>query len=61
MSTLTSTSAKCLDLNICLFLKEIVVYYLDHQFYHSVANTVVQRLCLLQSELGTKHLQRLLF
>ena len=61
IGTLTSTSAKCLDLNLCLSLKDCIVYFLDHHLYHSVANTVVQRLCLLLNELVTKRLERLLF
>ena len=61
IGTLTSTSAKCLDLYLCLSLKDCVVYFLDHHLYHSVANTVLQRLCLLLNELVTKRLERLLF
>ena len=41
IGTLTSTSAKCLDVNLCLSLKDFVVYFLDHHLYRSVANTVV--------------------
>lgn len=61
IGSLASNSAKCLDLNLCLSLKECVVYFLDDHLYHAVANTVVQHLCLLLNELVTKRLERLVF
>ena len=61
IGTLTCTSAECVDLNLCLFLKDCVIYFLDHHLYHCVANTVVQRLCLLLNKLVTKRIERLVF
>ena len=61
IGTLTCTSAKCVDLNLCLSLKNCVINFLDHHLYHSVANTVVQRLCLLINKLVTERLERLVF
>ena len=61
IGTVTGTSAKCVDLNLCLSLKDCVIYFLDHHLYHSVANTVIQRLCLLLNKLVTERLERLVF